>query len=42
MKKVLVVCGQEIIEIRNDGGKKCSYRNYELYTINEQIQKIAQ
>lgn len=30
-KKVLMVCGQEIIKERNDGGKKCSYRNYELY-----------
>ncbi|MDE5696996.1 MAG: hypothetical protein K2I96_06230, partial [Lachnospiraceae bacterium] len=30
-KKVLVVCGQEIIYERNDGGKKCSYRNYELF-----------
>ena len=29
-KKVLIVCGQEILHERNDGGKKCSYRNYEL------------
>lgn len=30
-KKVLIVCGQEIITERNDGGKKCSFRNYELF-----------
>lgn len=30
-RKVLIVCGQEIICERNDGGKKCSYRNYELF-----------
>lgn len=28
--KVLVICGQEIIEDRSDGGKQCSYKNYEL------------
>ena len=31
MKKMLIVCGQEIIDERNDGGKKCSFRNYELF-----------
>lgn len=25
------MCSQEIINERNDGGKKCSYRNYELF-----------
>lgn len=30
-KKLLIVCGQEIICERNDGGKKCSFRNYELF-----------
>mgnify|MGYP002509885019 CR=1 FL=1 len=30
-KKVLIVCGQEIICERNDGGKKCSFRNYDLF-----------
>lgn len=30
-KKVLVICSQEIIEEQNDGGKKCSFRNYELF-----------
>lgn len=30
-KRVLMICGQEIICERNDGGKKCSYRNYELF-----------
>lgn len=30
-KKILIVCGQEIICERNDGGKKCSFRNYELF-----------
>lgn len=29
-KKVLIICGQEIILERNDGGKQCSYRNYRL------------
>lgn len=28
---MLIVCGQEIIDERNDGGKKCSFRNYELF-----------
>lgn len=27
-KKILYVCGQEMILDRRDGGKKCSYRNY--------------
>lgn len=31
MKKVLIVCGQEIISKRDDGGKKCCYRNFELF-----------
>ena len=30
-KKVLIVCGQEIIKERNDGGKLCSYRNFQLF-----------
>lgn len=30
-RKVLIVCGQEIIYENNDGGKKCSLRNYELF-----------
>lgn len=30
-KKVLIVCMQEIIEERDDGGKKGSYRIYELF-----------
>ena len=30
-EKVLIVCGQEIIKERNDGGKLCSYRNLELF-----------
>lgn len=30
-KKVLIVCGQEIVKERNDGGKLCSYRNLELF-----------
>lgn len=30
-KKILIVCGQEIIKERNDGGKLCSYRNWELF-----------
>lgn len=30
-KKILIVCGQEIIKERNDGGKLCSYRNLELF-----------
>ena len=30
-KKVLIICGQEIIYERNDGGKKGSYKNYELF-----------
>ena len=30
-KKVLIICGQEIILEQNDGGKKCSYRNFELF-----------
>lgn len=30
-KRILMICGQEIIKKQNDGGKKCSYRNYELY-----------
>ncbi len=30
-QRILIVCGQEIIQERNDGGKKCSYRNYELF-----------
>lgn len=32
MKKVLIICGQEIILKRDDGGKKCCYRNFELFT----------
>ena len=31
-EKVLIVCGQEIIKERNDGGKLCSYRNLELFS----------
>lgn len=30
-KKILIVCGQEIILQRDDGGKKCCYRNFELF-----------
>ena len=30
-KKVLIVCGQEIVKERNDGGKLCSYRNFQLF-----------
>ena len=29
--KILIICSQEIIYERNDGGKKCSFRNYELF-----------
>lgn len=30
-KKILLVCGQEVIKERNDGGKLCSYRNWEVF-----------
>lgn len=30
-QKILIICGQEIIKERNDGGKLCSYRNLELF-----------
>lgn len=30
MKKILFVGGQDFLSNQNDGGKKCSYRNYEM------------
>lgn len=29
-RKVLYICGQEMLLDRRDGGKKCSYRNYKM------------
>ena len=37
--KILIICSQEIIYERNDGGKKCSFRNYELFRLIQTLLK---